>query len=284
MLRFLYTVCDWLGTFFAILSPIVIIDWLGKATNIKLMEPIHASLAPLVEPLSATVDMFAHLPTMHFDGQNVSITQGVVGILFTGCFFLCSMTAQLTRAADQRISVTKEVMSQHVRMQQIKAQEAQAKKKSMTHHELVVFVACNTETFPQTGTIFETGVSRYGGKAQQTTPESMLIAFPNAVNGVRFALESGQAVLKAYQQLRPLDPQPPFKIGLHAAHDNDQASTRVAMCNQLVQYAANNQAVFTQQAKDFLEAQGQMDQFKYHPIGAYSFAGAGSQDIYKLVL
>lgn len=284
MLRFLYTVCDWLGTFFAILSPIIIIDWLAKATKIKLFEPVHAILSPMTDPLNQTVDMIVHLPPMHFNGQQVELTQGLLGIAFTGCFFVCSLTAQMARAADQKIKVTKEVMSQHVRMQQIKAQEAQKKKKNTAHHELMVFVVCNYQTHPPTGTIFETGISRYSGKSHEANEDCMLIAFPNAANGVRFALESGRAVIEAYQKLRPLDPQPPFRIGLHAAHDEDNTSTRRAICNQVIQYASKNEIVFTQQAKEYLEGLGQLDQYKHHPIGTYNFAGAGSQDVFKLVL
>ena len=52
MLRFLATVFDWIATVCAILSPIAIVHWLLKATQLPQLKGVVESLDPLFAPLN----------------------------------------------------------------------------------------------------------------------------------------------------------------------------------------------------------------------------------------
>lgn len=321
MLRFMYIMLDILGSIMALLSPVCIIHWLIETTPqtqgiAPFVQPLDILFAPLNEmfrplfemglaglngvlfkpllgvmsgvlmatPLAGKVPSEIPYIISTSDGTQVPITQGILGFVFTLVFFACSAGSQMLKAAEQRIDVTQKDFQQRRRLQQLQSQQQKKEKKAVTNRALMVYIHCNFQENPTSTAYFEDLYPKYGGHAQEITPDSMLIEFKTLEGSLKYCIEAAQQVLRYYATLRPMDSQPPFHVGIHAYEVGSSHEKGLRWCRQLIRYAGDNQMVFSPSVKDMMSALGQMQMFKFQPQGYYQFDDGGVQEIYRLTI
>jgi hypothetical protein len=95
-------------------------------------------------------------------------------------------------------------------------------------------------------------------------------------------MEASQAILSYYATLRPIDPQPPFHIALHALSADLPTDEGVALTRNLVRYSGPNQILCSQDVKTLLELNGLSLLYGYQSVGLYSTRGTRSMEMFRL--
>jgi len=287
MLRFLAIGLDIAATICAILSPVAIIHWLLKAINASLTQGLVSLLDPVFAPFNAILDTIfsSHLPAISFSGQSVPITQGIVGILFTVAFFALAFAGDMVRGTMKKIEVRAAAVENKKKLQALKTQKQQQTQKATTNRRVLVFLYYQFRQNPQAGQYFEQLYSRHRGRAVEITPESMLMEFDTLDNALRYCIESTQYVRSYYASLRPMDPQPPYYIGIHSQEVVENVQAGKAKCYNMCRFGGQNSMVFSQETKQSLDAHGMAANYQIQSIGVYDFPNEAqrSQEIFKLM-
>ncbi len=283
MLRFLYISCDILAAVFAVISPVAIFHWLMRITlsDSALLAPYMAPVNGFFDPLNAVVDMVFHAPPLSYNGQLIPTTQGVLACLLTASFFLLNFLSEYLKTTEQRFDVDRQAQIQRQRLQQLKRQQSQSNQKVVSNRRYLVNVSYDFALCPTGGDCMEQGLARLGGNALERLPDYMTVEFGSLDLSIEYCMTASQAIMGYYATLRPVDPQPPFRIGIHAIDANLPVSDASSETRKLVGFAAPNQVVFTQSVRDVLEANGQSMAYHFQSIGMYGLSG-GSQELFKL--
>jgi hypothetical protein len=119
----------------------------------------------------------------------------------------------------------------------------------------------------------------------QSFPTDVLLEFKDLAQCLQYCTEAPRSVLAYYATLRPMDPQPPFKIAIHAVQERHDANETVETCRQIAYYAAANRVVFSDTFRKLLEARGANNQVRFFSNGTYTFSGSNkTMELYSLEL
>ena len=174
-------------------------------------------------------------------------------------------------------------MQQRRRLQQIKAE--QQRTHTTVRETRRVFAQINYDfgTNPNGGAHFEQGYGKYGGKALEINQRGMSIEFNSLEQAFKYSLEAAQQVSAYYATLRPIDPQPPYQVGIHAMEVTRTQQDVLNKTRQLTRYAAGNQIVFSAEVKQLMDANGVSMKYQFQSLGMYAFEGGRSQEVYRLM-
>lgn len=281
MLRFLYISCDVLAAIFAIISPVAIFHWLLRAVNISVLAPFLTPMNNFFDPMNGLAKALFRSPAINYNGNLISTDQGVVACILTASFFLMNFASEYLKTTEQRQDVDRQANLQRQRLQKLKTAQTQVHKAISTNRRYMVHVNYDFMLCPSGGEVLERGFSKQAGSALERFPGYMTIEFPTLQQAIQYCMDASQAMLGYYATLRPADPQPPFRIGIHASDADTPTGEATAETRRLVGFAAPNNIVFTQNVRDLLEAQGQTLTYHFQSIGMYALEGR-QQELFKL--
>jgi len=109
----------------------------------------------------------------------------------------------------------------------------------------------------------------------------LALEFTTVEHGLRFVLGVSQSILGHYATLRPLDPQPSFKLSLHAVDKTLSISAAVSDAHKLVQFIVNNQVIISQSAKALLDSSGTQIPYRLQSLGVYAM-DTGERELFRL--
>lgn len=282
MFRFLYTMSDLMSAVCAIISPIAIFHWLLRIVNIQALASAVNVLNPVFDPLSALLELFVKLPPIHYGGHEYSTTQGLLACLMTAGFFVFNFISESLKASEQRMDVARQADIQKRRLQKLKSEENKVNKDVTTNRRLYVVVDYDFMGCPTGSACLETTYTRNGGKVLGSNGASMSLEFETISNVFQYCMDASQGILSYYATLRPAEPQPPFKIGVHATDCSWSVPASVEETRKLSRFIGPNQVLFSQDVKSILEANGLGLSYRYQSIGMYALEGVGQQELFRL--
>lgn len=316
MLRFIYIICDVLATICAIASPIAIIQWLLKACGLAAKLPLVNALDPLFMPLNSIVDFFLHalpfkpimlsliglLPSniqmfsgsvdlqtsliplaygvLVWQGNSVPIAQGISAIVLTLMFFLLNFAAEMLRARERRMILDRQSGLEHRRLQRVMTEQKRHQKELIQDSRVYLQMQCDFLACPAAGQYAETLYPKYGARLHRSTPSGIGLEFTALEPCLKYSLEVCRTLLNYYASLRPMDPQPPFRLGIQvlpSALPHTEGLDRA--CN-IADIAGPNQVLFSQEGKILLEAQGLS--FRIQSVGVY-MVGQVQSELYRIL-
>lgn len=281
MLRFLYISCDILATIFAIISPVAIFHWLLRAVNIPGLAPFLTPLNNFFDPMNGMVEAIFHPPAINYSGNLIPTDQGVVACILTAAFFLMNFASEYLKTTEQRQDVSRQANLQRQRLNKLKEAQTKTHKTISTNRRYMVHVNYDFMLCPSGGEVLARGLPRQAGNVLERYPGYMTVEFPTLQQAIQYCMEASQAMLGYYATLRPADPQPPFRIGVHAVGTETATGEASAETRRLVNFAGPNNIVFTQDIRDLLDAQGQTLTYHFQSIGMYALEGR-QQELFKL--
>lgn len=284
MFHFSYTVCSWISSICAVLSPIAIAHWLCKAMQIPMMETFVAFLTPFFEPLSALVALVIKTPPLFFNGHAISTAQAVLAIIFTVCFFAFHSLSETLKSLEQRVDVGRQALQQKVRLQQIQAKEAKQKQKIIgAARRLYMQIQYEFMACPAAADLVQAAIARYTGhKIMSQMPDSLTAECDTLEHAFNCGLEISQVILSHYATLRPMDPHPPFQVGIHCVDSDWTLSTSISEAKRVASFAGANQLVFSDSIRSLLEAQGLQAHYQFQSIGVYALEGGRQEEMFRL--
>lgn len=281
MLRILYITCDILAAIFAIISPVAIFHWLLKAVDLPLVGPYLEPLSNFFNPLNAMMTGLFHPPPIQYNGQNIPTEQGILACVLTAAFFLMTYLSEYLKTTEQRQDVSYHAELQRQRLKKLKDEQSHTQKKAVTNRRFLVHINYDFAVCPMGGDVLERSYPSQAGNPLERFPNYMTIEFPSLQQGIQYSMEASQSILAYYATLRPVDPQPPFRIGIHAVDAVMPAGEANAEARKLVGFAGANHVVFTQDVRDVLEANGQSLAYHFQSLGMYALEGR-QQELFKL--
>lgn len=309
MIRMLSTALSWLASFFAMLSPIIIIHWLLVAVDNAATEPLVEFFKPFFDPMNETMALFLEpLPSfdipwfdinpspfmmtpssitisltedMRFMTHTVSPVQGVLGLWFTGVFFVMNFIADMLAVLDKKMEVQKNSRAFQKAIKEGKQLKEERMVKVTSNKEIVVYVDYSFIDSPTGGTYFETLYGRFEGEVIQSNPDSIALRFRSLDKAIEYSKESTAKVLQYYETLRPIDPQPPFKVALISFDSHVPTAERFDFSRQLLHFVKGNQIVLSKSAHDMLEVKQKLGEYTLVSLGIYKVAEM-SQEIYTI--
>lgn len=282
MLRFLYILCEVLAAVSAIISPVAIVHWLLRIINVPSVTEHITALTSFFEPVNAAVEFVIKTPPLVYNGHSYSTAQGVVGCLFTAMFFLLNFAAESLKAAEQRADIVKHSGEQRRRLQKICEEEQTSQQQVAENCIIYVQVDYDSQACLTGAGYLESAFSKNGGKMLHGYNDALSLAFDSVGQALKYCMDASQQLLSYYATLRPIDPQPPFRIALHALNADLPADEGVAAVRALVNYSGPNQVLFSQDIKTLLELNGLSMLYGYQSVGLYSVGGRRSIELFRL--
>jgi hypothetical protein len=286
MLRLFASCLEVLATIFALLSPVAILHWLVRAAGGAAVAPYLQPLNVTFDPLNHVIDAMIQLPHVTYNGQDVSITQGIQGALLTGLFFLCSAIANQLKKTDQQADVLNMQMQYQAR-KRLQAEQARKQNlKMLQGRTYFAFIDFPFLQFPQLCAYFENYTDR-GGTRLEVTPQGWFLQFQELDQAIQYADSTTQRVTTYYSGLRPLDPQPPFKIGIHAEHEHIPQALCMEKTAAIVRFAQPHKTVLSLDVAAILRARaslGQSQPYLIHSLGYFCLSTGQDAEIFQLTL
>ena len=281
MLRYLFTMCDILSSLCALVSPVVIFHWLFKVLNLPPLQGIISSLDPIFLPLESILELFIKLPSLNFGGHAYSTTPGLLAVLLTCAFFFFNFLSETLKVAEQRMNVQVDAQKQRMRMQKMREEQLRKEKSLPDAMKIFVFVDYDVQPCPFLGEKLEQFMQQEGAHVHSRVFNELALEFTTIEQGLRFVLGVSQSILGHYATLRPLDPQPPFKLSLHAVDKTLSISAGVSDSHKLVQFIVNNQVIISQSAKALLDSCGTEIPYRLQSLGVYAM-DTGERELFRL--
>jgi len=282
MLRFMYTVLDWLAGICAVASPVAIAHWLIGITKPGPLGEYFKILDPVFNPLNAILDVAFKSPSLMYQGAPVPLTEGILAIILTVLFFIFHAVAEALKTAEQKLDVGKQALIQRHRLKQLENSSRKQEKQITTNRRIQVCVHYDFQACPLGGKTFDAAYPQFGGKLVGPLDQSLVLEFDSLNQALKYTLESSQALLSYYATLRPMDPQPPFQIAIHAPESSLLTPDALAATQQLIKYAGANFVVFSQEVKAIMEAQSLGIAYRYQSLGIYALPGGSQQEVFRL--
>lgn len=281
MLRFLYTVCDWLAGILAITSPITIFHWLFKVAGVAAAASFVSFLDPFFTPLNQSLDLFLHQPQLTYEGRQIPLTQGILACLMTIGFFAFHTAAQICRTMEEKLQVSRQAFVENRRLQKLEKEQKSRQKQIVTNRRIFAHIHYDFAGYREGATAFEHSSDQAAAKVLERLPDAMNLEFDNLNNALQYAIATSRKILSHYAVLRPMDYQPPFRMSLHALEVQTSLSECIRKTAKLIAYAGPNQVVFSQDIKALIEAQGLGMEYQFQSIGIYALP-EGQQEMFRL--
>jgi hypothetical protein len=280
MFRFLYSTLDFFATAFVLMSPVAVLHWLFRAMGAKELEELVKPLNGFFDPLNAMLSMVVQVPPMEWGGKEISMTQAALAAIFTVLFFVLTTCSNIIKAGEQRLTLSTNTLKQQLdKQKQAKAKQSE-QKKNTENRRVLIYVAFH---FEEEGTVAEL-LNRYTGfegRLYKPLPIGWLLEFQSLEKALNYCVESAQMILSHYAKLRPMDPHPPFKMVLHAIHQEETPESGLQKCLQMVSYTGNNQMLLSTEVKALIDANN-LNFYKIQSMGDYEMTPGRSQEIFLL--
>jgi hypothetical protein len=282
MFRVLYTLCDVLAAVSAIISPVAIFHWLLRIVHVPAAMAAVDKLNPLFDPLNALVESVVKAPPLQYAGHAYSTTQGVLACLFTVLFFVLNFASESLKASEQRMDVSRQSDQQRRRLQKLREEHQTSQKQTAQNSKIYVQVQYDSHACLTGAGYLESAFVKNGGKMLQGYADSLSLGFDTIGQALQYCMDASQSLLSYYATLRPVDPQPPFQIAVHAVSGELPVVEGIAMTRNLVRYGGPNQVLFSQDIKSLLEAQGLGMSYRYQSVGLYGIGGTQPTELFRL--
>lgn len=285
MLRFFYTICDWLAGLCAIISPVVIAHWLLKVTGLPWAVPIVNALNPVFNPWSELLHFWVKTPPLFVNGQPVETTQAALAIAFTIGFFILHFSAEVARSLEQRLDMNRQTHEQRQKILQLSREERQHKNQlSSLSWRICLHITYPFPLCPVGGRLLDDVSLHPAGKLLERSKDVLSMEFNRLDSALQVCTEAAMALLQYYATLRPADPQPPFHIGLHAVESQTGVNTALAETSRITEFAGRNQIIFSQTVQQLMDAQHLELPRPAQSIGLYALSGGRQEEMFRLDL
>jgi hypothetical protein len=283
MFRFLYTLCDWLAGLCAVISPITILHWLLKSTNMPGTGGAVALLNPFFEPLNAIAELIIKSPPLTVAGHSISTTQAILAIFFTVGFFTFNFLSESLKTTEQRVDVGCQALEHQHRLHKLKSEEEKKHKKVIaTERRLFVQIHYDFMGCPQGAALAQSNYAQYGAKLLNQMPDVMTLEFEALTQALKYALDVSSAILAYYAGLRPVDPQPSFKIAAHAVDTTFSVSVAGSETTRVTGFAGDNQIIFSEDTKALMDAQKITPDYQFQSVGLYALGDGRQHEMFRL--
>jgi hypothetical protein len=281
MLRVLYTACDVFAALAALSSPVIIFHWLLLIFNVPLLNPYLAPVSYFLDPMNGLLESLFHPPAIHYGEQLISTTQGLLAFVFTLAFFTLNFLSEFLKTTEQQRIICVHTGLQKERLRKLQEAQSQQQKKVLTARRYLVHVSYDFTLCPTGGDLLLKAFTLQSGNMLEHLPDYMTLEFPSLAQSIQYCMDSGQALLGYYATLRPLDAQPPFRIGIHALDATLPVQKAASETRKLLNFVGPNHVVFSQDVLDVLVASGLAQNYQYQSLGLYGVEG-GQQELFKL--
>ena len=270
MFRYIYTICDLIATVFALLSPVAVMHWLLKVTEISALQGFVRVLDPLFVPMDGVLELFIQLPHLNYNGHSYATTQGLLACLLTVLFFVFNFLAETARVWEQRVNVQVHAAIQRRRLQKLR--DEQYKREDSLPKDLKVFgfVDYDVAVCPTIAKTIDLLIAQEGAHIHSRMFNELILEFKKIEDGLRFVLTLSQSILSHYNTLRPMDPQPPFRMALDGQDNLLDVSAAVIEVRRLIHYVGVNQIVVSETAKALLEISASSLPHSLQSMGLYT--------------
>lgn len=282
MLRYFSTLCDLISTVCALVSPVAIFHWLFKVVDVPALRGFVNSMDPVFLPLDSLLEVLIKLPAITYGGHAINTTQGFLACILTCFFFLFNFLAETLKVGEQRLNVQIDANLQRRRLQKLREEQQQKEKTLPLDLKIFVFVDYDALACPVMGERIEALILQEGGHVHSRMFNELALEFKKVENGLRFTLGASQAIMAHYATLRPLDPQPPFRMSLHGSDNLLTTSAAVSEVQKLINFVVSNQIIISEVAKALLEASGTKEAYRLQSIGIYSMDTGAERELFRL--
>jgi hypothetical protein len=83
--------------------------------------------------------------------------------------------------------------------------------------------------------------------------------------------------------LRPMDPQPPFRMAVHCVDTDFSLAAALGETRRLTSFAGQNQILISQETKALMEAQGLTSRYSFQTVGVYALEDGRQVEMYRLI-
>lgn len=281
MLRILYTCCDLMAAVFALLSPLTIFHWLLRIINSRPLTPYLAPLTDVFQPLNTTLEALLRLPILQFKGQQIPTTQGVLACLFTVAFFSLSVFSEYLKTTEQRMDLDRQASLQRNRLKRLQELQSHRHQRTVLNRRYLAQIEYDFNRCPAGGQLIQQRLAALSGNVLERRPDAAIVEFTNLTQALNSGMQISQSLLHYYGMLRPKDPQPPFRVGVHALDASLSTVEALHEVQRLVAFAPTNSVIFSESVRDVLEADGQSLVYHFQSLGLYGI-GSQQQELFKL--
>ncbi|MBK8189740.1 MAG: hypothetical protein IPK79_04755 [Vampirovibrionales bacterium] len=284
MLKVLALFLDLLSVLFALLAPVAIVHWLLSIIGVPQLTGFIDALRVVFDPMNALIDsaLGGHVPHIAYQGRDITVTQGILGFILTLVFFLLAGLATATRSMDKKLAVARDLSRSKARAEQLAAVRDVQDRKTSNATSILVEILYPFEQTAEGAARFQ-GFSEYGGRLVSSRPEAWVLMFNSPDDALQFVVSAAKSLRQYYATLRPMDPQPPFRIALHATEPSDTATREgVGYLHLILRYAADHQVVFSQELRDLMAIRPPKTDYDIQSIGMFDLGQAAHQEIFRL--
>lgn len=284
MLKLLALFLDLLSVLFALLAPIAIVHWLLGILAVPQLAGFVQVLAGFFQPMNGLLESVvgSYVPHVAYEGRDITVTQGILGFLFTLVFFLLAGLATATRGLDKKQAVASSLKRSHARMQQQAVVQAAQDRKTSSATRILIEILYPFDEMPEGSRAFA-GFAEGGGRLISSRPEAWVLMFESCPPALDYAIAAGTALRRHYATLRPMDPQPPFRMALHTSEPTDTATREgVGYLHLILRYAGENQIVFSQALQEGVTLQAPAKAYDIQSMGLFDLGTQGQQEIFRL--
>lgn len=263
------------------MSPMIILHWLLLIVNVPFLKPHLVSVSYFLTPMNAVLESLFHPPPIHYNQQLIPITQGLLAFVFTLAFFALNFLSEYFKTIEQQLEICQQAGFQKKRLEKLQEAQNHQHKKVLTARRYLVHVSYDFTLCLAGGELLAKALTSHSGNALEQLPDYITLEFPSLAQSLQYCIDCGQALLGYYATLRPLDVQPPFRIGLHVLAADLPVADAAYETRRLVDFAGPNQVVFSQAVLETLVASGSTQDYKYQSLGMYRLEGR-QQEFFRL--
>lgn len=270
------------GAFWGWLSPVVLGYWLTAAAYPPIKVTVEPFLGPVLNPFrSFVMTVLPQLPAVHYEKQVIATTDIVVAVLFILLFILSVVLGDFIQGllgqAERLVFAQQNFMAKRAQAKQAVAlkNEAQAFK------QVLVYIEFPFKEHTQLAQGFFQ-FKQLGGESLVTASENHLVGFHNWDSALYYVLQISKMYAQYYQQLRPSDVKPPFKIVVDVLFPQDPLPEATQFCHQMVNRCGPNQVVASYRWRDAATQQPPGVNYNIRSMGLYQFADYGEVEMFLL--
>lgn len=282
MFRWLSYITDFIGGLCVLLSPFAVIHWVLLAANVpsitQSIAPASIIFAPGMAFLSALPFTY---PSLTIQGQAISIQQMILGVAYLFLFFVFNLISMGLRNAEGLILRAQRKVNQKHEDERAQQQQMEKYQQAIQRSSVILTINYPFKDFRE-ATRFMLGSQLLPGQsilAQSATQASFQFTSPESA--ASFAVSGAERLLSFYASLSPIDPQPPFRMVIHATEPRN-LDEGIERCRYLLDHCLDNHIIFSQQVHDLMAAHNVQQRFKFHSIGIYHIPSENQQDLYQL--
>jgi Ca2+/Na+ antiporter len=242
-------------------------------------DPLNRMLESVIPML--TFGMLKTMPTLTWMGKTLPVTEGILSGIFILLYFVFVYLSTLVRMTDKQIENTASIIKYNQESLMRQEEKKKEVKKVVKNVRVLMILSYSFSQNATAAEMFNT-YGRHGAHLVQSFPSDLLLEFTQPEQALEYAQQSARNVLNYYASLRPMDPQPPFKLALHVVGEQTDLNQETEFCRQMVYFAGNNKIIFSDAFRLVLDARGIALNYRYSSLGYYQFAQNIGSELYNL--